>query len=382
MPTRVLLVVALASVLAGVTACGRSDAPPAISLVAPADASTYVAVTGLPRAALGAVDDADLSTEQWSSLLRVAVDDTSPAVLGEYAVADRALRFTPFFPLDPGRQYRVRFDPARLPDGAGATLAMLEATVGLPALDAEPSTTVARVFPSGDEVPENLLRMYVEFSAPMGRRSGVDHIALLDANGQKIEGAVLPLDYALWSPDHRRFTVLLDPGRVKLGILPNREAGRPLETTRAFTLVIGRDWRDANGLPLAEEYRRELRVGPADEHPIDPSAWEVSPPAAGGRGELVVRFPEPLDHGLLMRALGVRLEDEPVTGEITVDGGETTWRFTPEAAWRPGSYELLALDILEDPAGNQIGRAFEVDNPDAVSQGPSAETVTIPFSVR
>ena len=39
-------------------------------------------------------------------------------MLGDYSVAGGALRFTPPFPLDPGRPYQVRFDPARLP-GAG-----------------------------------------------------------------------------------------------------------------------------------------------------------------------------------------------------------------------------------------------------------------------
>jgi hypothetical protein len=384
MPIRVLRVAALASLLAGAVACGRSsDTSPALALVAATDdVPAHVAVTGLPRGALRAVSGADLSPGQWSSLLRVAVAADAPPVLGDYGVQDGALRFTPLYPFDPGRPYRVRFDPDHLPGGAGSGLASLESTMALAAVEGTPSTRVVGVFPSGDEVPENLLRMYVRFSAPMGRRSGVEHIALLGADGTEIEGAVLPLDYELWSPDHTRFTVLFDPGRVKLGILPNRELGRPLEAERTFTLVISREWRDASGQPLADEYRRELRVGPADERPIDPSAWQVAPPAAGGRGELVVRFPEPLDHGLLMRALGVRRDGDPVTGEIGVDTGETTWRFRPEEAWEPGGYELFALDVLEDPSGNQIGRAFEVDNPDAVGEGPSARSVAIPFSVR
>jgi hypothetical protein len=36
---------------------------------------------------------------------------------------------------------------------------------------------------------------------------------------------------------------------------------------------------------------------------------------------------------------------------------------------------------LEDPAGNQIGRAFEVDSFDTVDRSPSAKTITIPFNV-
>ena len=44
--------------------------------------------------------------------------------------------------------------------------------------------------------------------------------------------------------------------------------------------------------------------------------------------------------------------------------------------------QLLALDILEDVAGNQIGRAFEVDNFDTVDKSPNPQTITLPFSIR
>ena len=46
-------------------------------------------------------------------------------------------------------------------------------------------------------------------------------------------------------------------------------------------------------------------------------------------------------------------------------------RSRPAEPWRAGSYKLLALDILEDVAGNQIGRAFEVDNFESVDKGPN-----------
>ena len=98
----------------------------------------------------------------------------------------------------------------------------------------------------------------------MGRKSGVEYITLLDHAGQEIPGAVLPLEYEFWSPDHTRFTVFFDPGRVKKGILPNRQMGRPLEVGRTVTLVISREWRDQHGLPLKEDFRRVLRVGPTD----------------------------------------------------------------------------------------------------------------------
>jgi hypothetical protein len=386
MPVRVLWVGVLVSVLSSTAACGRSSdasAPPAITLTTPGNgAPAYVALTGLPADALKSLQHANLTPEQWASVLRVAVSTDAPSMLGDYTVLDGVVRFTPLFPFDQGRQYHVRFEPARLPGGAADAGGAIETTVGRPAATAVPSTTVARVYPSGDIVPENLLRMYVEFSAPMGRKSGVEYIALLDHQGKEIEGAVLPLEYEFWSPDHKRFTIFFDPGRVKKGILPNLQMGRPLEVGRSVTLVIKREWPDENGLPLKEEFRRVLRVGPTDLEPLDTSTWRIQSPAAGSRDGMVVTFPEPLDHGLLMRALGVTRDGKEVDGAIGVDQAETRWTFTPTAPWTAGTYRLLALDILEDLAGNQIGRAFEVDNFDTVDKGPNPTTITIPFHVK
>jgi hypothetical protein len=376
----------LAAVISIVTAaaCSRSVSPqssPAIKLISPQSGRAYVEVTGLPRSTLDAVAKAFLTTEQWSALLRVAVDDNAPGMLGDYGVAGGALRFTPAFPLDPGRQYRVRFDPARLPDTAGSG-PPIAATVGQPARDATPSTVVTRVYPTADVVPENLLRMYIGFSEPMGRRSGIEHLKLLDESGKEIPGAFLPLDYEFWSPDHTRFTAFLDPGRVKGGILPNQQMGRALRAGRSVTLVISHDWRDQYGRPLKEDFRRVLRVGPPEEQPLDTASWRIQPAAAAGRAGLVVTFPRPLDHALLMRALGVRRDDASVEGDVIVDQAETRWTFTPRQPWRAGTYQLLALDTLEDVAGNQIGRAFEVDNFDTVDKSPTPKSITIPFVVR
>jgi len=385
MPVRLVWVPVLASLLAGTAACRPPDsnAPPAIALTAPHDGTpAYVEVTGLPARTLSALQGARLTRDQWASVLRVAVDADAPAVLGEYAVVDGAIRFTPLFPFDQGRQYQVRFEPARVPGAPAADIGAVETTIGRPASTAVPSTVVTRVYPTSDLVPENLLRMYVEFSAPMGRKSGVEYISLLDQTGKEIPGAVLPLDYEFWSPDHTRFTVFFDPGRVKKGILPNQQMGRPLEKGRAVTLVISREWRDEHGLPLKDEFRRVLRVGPTDTEPLDTAAWRIQSPAAGGRSGVVVTFPEPLDHGLLLRALGVTRDGKEVDGEIAVDQLETRWTFTPRDPWRAGTYQLLALDILEDLAGNQIGRAFEVDNFETVDKGPNPQTIRIPFSVK
>ncbi len=93
-----------------------------------------------------------------------------PAVAGAYSVTDAAVRFTPSFPFDPGARYRVAIDTGKLPGGSpGVTTAI----VGRPAqLVTAPPATVTSVAPGGDVVPENVLRLYLHFSAPMGRRGG------------------------------------------------------------------------------------------------------------------------------------------------------------------------------------------------------------------
>jgi hypothetical protein len=375
----------LASLLACAAACNRpttsSDTSPAIRLTTPAAGSSFVEVVGVPADTLASLERARLPQGRWPSVLRIAVDAQSPPVIGKYAIDGGRVIFTPLYPFDPGRQYEVRFDPSIAIDDEGARGQPLVATVGLPKRDLAPSTIVRAIYPSGDVLPENQLRMYIEFSAPMGLRSGIEYLQLLDERGVEVPGPFLPLDYEFWNRDHTRFTVFFDPGRVKKGILPNRQVGRALQAGHEYRLVVRADWHDANGLPLKDTFTRSFRVGPADTQPLNPAGWRIAAPRAGGRSPLVVTFPEPMDHGLLLRALGARSNGQVLDGEIAIELNETQWTFTPRDPWRAGPYELLALSILEDRAGNQIGRAFEVDNFDTVDKGPDPKTVTLPFRV-
>ena len=168
------------------------------------------------------------------------------------------------------------------------------------------------------------------------------------------------MDVELWNEDRTRYTVLFDPGRVKRGILPNEEMGRSLVAGKHYTLVVDAGWRDGAGQPLVAEFRREFRVGPSEEQAIDPATWRIEAPLAGTEDPLVVSFPRSLDYGLLQRALTVSLRGGRVPGEVRLDAGETRWLFTPNERWRTGEYQLHASSILEDVAGNRIGRPFEV----------------------
>jgi hypothetical protein len=253
------------------------------------------------------------------------------------------------------------------------------ATVALPARDLVPTTIVEHIYPSTDALPENQLKFYIHFSAPMAGGDGLVFVKLLDENEEQVIDPFLPLGNAFWGRDHRRYTVFFDPGRVKRGILPNEEMGRPILEGHRYVLVVDPTWRDAEGLPLAEPFRKEFIAGPPDETPIDPKMWTLTTPRAETREPLTVDFPEPLDRAVLARTLAV----ENVTGEIEISRDETRWSLIPEKPWQAGTYHLVALTILEDLAGNQIGKPFEVDVFERVdSPDDVAETHRVPFVVR
>jgi hypothetical protein len=382
--------------IGALAACRGSRAVPSrpeIGLVVPAGqpADAFIAVAGVPSRYLPT--GRDVSDDLWPSILRVTVagddqasagtDATLPAVAGAYSVNDDRIVFKPMFGFDPGRRYRAVFDGGRLPAGRGAWKPEpVVAIVGLPGKNVQPTTLVDQTYPTAAIVPENQLRLYLHFSAPMGRTGGLDYVRLLDAEGRQVPQPFLPLEAEFWNADRTRYTVFFDPGRVKRGILPNEQLGRPLKSGRRYTLVVDRGWPDGNGLPLKEEFRRTFRVGPADVRPLQLSSWRMSRPSAGSRDAFSVSFPEPLDQGLLMRALGVESDEgRMVPGEVATAAAETEWRFVPRSPWSAGGYRLVVLTILEDLAGNRIGRAFEADQFDQVDRQGEPERITLPFRI-
>ena len=243
-------------------------------------------------------------------------------------------------------------------------------------------TSVVQMRPSGDVLPENLLRLYFEFSAPMSRTSGLEFLKLLDDQGREVKAAFLPLDADFWNHEHTRYTAFLDPGRVKLGILPNELMDRALIPGRTYFIVIDSAWRDANGLPLVHGFRREFRVSAAEARRIDFKQWKLSAPKAGSRDTLVVTFERPLDHGLLKRALGVQAKiGTQIFGTTSIERNETEWRFVPSAPWKTGDHNLVIFSILEDAAGNRVDGAFEVDMFNEIDKEGKQERYLLAFKV-
>ena len=50
-----------------------------------------------------------------------------------------------------------------------------------------------------------------------------------------------------------------------------------------------------------------------------------------------------------------------MAGTIQIDNNESVIMFTPSIPWKPGQYFLEAESRLEDNAGNNLNRLFDMD---------------------
>jgi hypothetical protein len=374
-------------VLVAAASC-RTGPPPAagpiqISLTSDANSRERdIAVTGLSSKELGRLRDARWDERAWQSFLRVTVTDNAvDAIAGRYSVTDSAVMFRPRFGFDPGRTYTAALDLARLPTPRPAAVVIAHVRV-----DAQPSTapatSVAAIYPSAAEWPENMLRFYIYFSGPMSRGAGTKYVHLLDEQANEVPDAILAAYSDLWNADATRLTVFFDPGRVKRGVGPNVALGRAIVAGRRYAIQIDREWLDAVGRPLVSPFRREFMAGAAAYKALTTREWRIATPAANAQNPLVVTFPAPLDRALLERAIAVRTaDDRALAGDVKIGTGESNWTFTPAAPWRAGGYQLVVLTVLEDPAGNKIGRAFEVLPTDPSESSSDPDLVRLPFTI-
>ena len=295
-----------------------------------------------------------------------------PPLSGETQRIADGLVFRPRYPFRPGVRYRAVVQPS---DGGEPKIVPFSIEQ-----KARPATRLLAVYPSSQTLPENQLRFYLQFSAPMSRGEAYRRIRLLGENGQQVELPFLELEQELWDPAGRWLTLLFDPGRVKRGLVPNMEEGEPIREGRSYRMVVDQEWPDAQGLPLAEAGEKRFVAGPPDHRTPKPDQWRLLVPTAGTRDPLIAEFGEPLDRRLAERLISAMTTRRRfVNGRVTVDRNETRWLLAPAQAWKAGDYMLQVEGVLEDLAGNSVGRPFETVP--GKEQAPPPEVVYRKFRI-
>ncbi len=281
--------------------------------------------------------------------LQVYLAGRDVPVLGEITVKENDILFTPLVSLTAGLRYEVRYEKKLIGE------------VQLPSPTSEVQPLVLAIYPGKDTVPENLLKIYLEFSSPMQEGIALDYINLIK-DGDTISSAFLDLQPELWNEKRNLLTLWLDPGRIKRDLQPNQQMGPPLVEGGHYQIVVDTGWRDQKGINLSKQYLKNIIVANRDTNSPQPEKWTMNHPSHGSKEILTIDLQESLDYAVLKNSIRILNENSsPLKGEFSLQSNESILNFIPETKWIKGKYFVEIEAKLEDLAGNNLNRLFDKD---------------------
>lgn len=356
------------------------------------DGKDIVRVTGFIPEEWGKRTPENYSTEDWQKIFPVFVDSGDlitnleiPPMLGHYQLSGSytSIEFTPAYPLTPTLKYRATFHAKKFLGQGTSIPELITAVYQAKAPVIKPTTVVQQIYPTADVLPENLLKFYLYFSAPMSGGQIYEHIHLFGPDGKAVQLPFLEIDEELWNKDMTRLTLFIDPGRIKRGVKPLEDIGPALEAGKSYTLQIDHQWLDGQGAPLKADFKKTFKVSAPNREPMDIKDWKLTAPKASSSDSLKVQFPRPIDQALAQRMIWITdAQGNHWEGQIKLSAQETRWEFTPDKPWTKGKYQLTVQTTIEDLSGNNIEKPFEVDLFDKVQKKITHKTVSLPFTVK
>ena len=206
--------------------------------------------------------------------------------------------------------------------------------------------------------------MYFEFDSPMQQlQPSLDFIKVFNLTKGGQVDIFLSLENELWNREKTRLTLWLDPGRIKKDLIPNQEKGIPIEKGNQYELIVERHFSGgAYGADLGKHYVKRFYVSDRDKESPNVSQWKLTKPKSNSKEGLGIEFDEFLDVILVNESISIVGENEEVFsgGFVTSKKGNNTL-FIPENTWKKGVYKLVVDSKLEDLAGNNLNRLFDVD---------------------
>jgi hypothetical protein len=300
------------------------------------------------------VSGAYLGYDELAVFVTNATGENSPIpVQGVFSEYEDYLIFTPYYPFENGLTYTVRTKDLN-------TGRYFDSNFVLEATEKRNVAELLHIYPSAEELPENLLRFYLYFNSPMRQGKALKHIHLVDSNGDKDTQAFMQFKHELWSPDGKRLTLLFDPGRIKRGVSTNLELGPALLEGNTYQLEISGDWQDIYGQKLCATHTKTFKVGAAYRTAIDISSWNVNEPEVASTKPLTIQLDRIMDYALVQSMIQIRsLENQNVQGNWEISETESVLHFTPDEKWQNGNYEIVLDSSIEDVTGNNLNSLLD-----------------------
>ena len=299
--------------------------------------------------------------------------DSANPILGEWQSATNRLTFIPAVPLNAHDTYYIQTSEKKHP------WLRVEAKTHN-GNDEIPS--VVNIYPSANELPENLLRFYVEFSQPMREEDFISNILFQDEQGNDLTGVFLPSKYEYWNKERTVITLIFDPGRVKTGLQAHKKMGRALQNGKKYRLVIKSSCQALSGKLLGQEYSKEFAVTEEVNSAIDPDKWAIKPPLANTNDPLIVEFDRHMDHLNASAFIGVfDHTGRQISGNIELSKDASIWSFFPEKSWEEENYKIMIYNKLEDICGNNLIHGFDVLKASEIARTNKEVITEIEFNI-
>jgi hypothetical protein len=303
----------------------------------------------------------------WREIFPVRTNESSGiSIDGIYEIFERSVSFTPRFPFASSVRYVAEVQLEELTKNYNEVYLEKKDAQPLrlefsPIIVTGPTPEVVRIYPSLDVLPENILKFHIVFNTSMTRGDIMNRVKLLDDQGNLINKAFLQVDQEFWDHDMKIATILLDPGRIKRGLRPNREMGLAFTAGHKYKLIIDGEWKTSDGHVLKKSYVKEFASRGADRKKPHLNEWKINPPRSANNN-LNITLEHAYDWVLLSD--GIRIIDSKghaVKGSIITGENEFALSFEPEAPWKDEEYTVLINPLLEDLAGNNFERLFDED---------------------
>jgi hypothetical protein len=225
-----------------------------------------------------------------------------------------------------------------------------------------------RISPEAKVLPANTLRFYFYFPRPAEAHFDRAQLCLLNEDEQVVHDPFLVLSQELWSPDGRRLTVLMEPGRIKRGLGPDPTHDPALVVGQTYSLVI---------TALGQTARHTFRVSDPVLVAFDEAQWRLVAPTVGSLDPVVVHFDRVMDAVLCEDEMGVlTASGEVIQTSVSLAPDGTTAQIIPSHPWSALEHHLVVSKRLEDVCGNRLGEALDHE----LSTGGRPRAGTISFT--
>ncbi len=277
-------------------------------------------------------------------------EESQTSVIGVIVGAKGKHQFAPVVPFTEGQTYTLRKNNTEV-----------LASFTIPKKEKKDTALLLAIHPKVDTVPENLLKMYLEFAQPMQEvHNALDFITVINETDSMEIEPFLRLESELWNKERTVLTLWLDPGRIKTDLIPNREKGLPLVQGKEYTMTIDKNWKSIEGVPLEKGHTKNFFIGPRDNEKPNVSNWKLQMKEGDPGPSIQINFGEPMDAFLATETILVYdLNDKRINGQFGLDENASVLHFVPEDVWTSSQIELRIESRLEDLAGNNLNRLFD-----------------------